>query len=385
MGTIRPVAEGVLRPSAVIGDEAEALTTVASIVRLFSENLRKDPNDTLDAAVAFLERSGLLGISVATDFGGIDASNTVLAEVSARLAELSPALAEIAVAHFSVVERIRTDGSEAQRSMLLPAVVSGLRFAQAITPIPGAQAPANSHREPRLSYRRRVLCSASANRSNWILVSTTEEGGRATPWLVPEERTWTVADDGVRRPTDMRHRLRAAGRVVIDLDPETEGQALPVPRYVPPYPLCRSIDLLLAAATHVGMARHLLTLASDHIARLRSSRIADQSEMPMLGKTIIRLKVAEAAMEQAGKAVDAAQVGGVSDHHLEAFLTTASARLVSEQAVLEARDLCTRLGCEQPTAARPNEPGSLLVESAAAELLAAVARPSLGPRDGMSL
>ncbi len=60
--------------------------------------------------VRTLARSGLLGLSVPKEFGGIDASTETLAEVFRLLAEGDPSIAQIPHSHFTFLEALRYQG-----------------------------------------------------------------------------------------------------------------------------------------------------------------------------------------------------------------------------------------------------------------------------------
>src|SRR5690606_6041437 len=94
-----------------------------------------------------------------------------------------------------------------------------------------------------------------------------------------------------------------------------EGEALVPPRGGPaPHPIWLSLDLLLAGAIRLGLARRLLGDVLNHLASTGAATDGDPFDTSHVGRAITQVKTAEAAAEQAGKTVDAAQVGGVGDH-----------------------------------------------------------------------
>jgi alkylation response protein AidB-like acyl-CoA dehydrogenase len=57
-------------------------------------------------------QSGILGISVPTEYGGADISNPFLAEVVALLSEVDSSIGQIPQNHFHILEVLRLAGSE---------------------------------------------------------------------------------------------------------------------------------------------------------------------------------------------------------------------------------------------------------------------------------
>src|SRR6478735_1952995 len=78
--------------------------------------------------VRTLARSGLLGLSVPKEFGGIDASTETLAEVFRLLAEGDPSIAQIPHSHFTFLEALRYQGSNEQKQFFYAEALSGKQF-----------------------------------------------------------------------------------------------------------------------------------------------------------------------------------------------------------------------------------------------------------------
>lgn len=92
MGTVSQLHERVRQPAHRIQSEEEALDIARSLAAAFAQQASdRDINRVLPYdEIEMLSQSGLLGISVPSEHGGIDISNSVLTEVVAVLAEADP-------------------------------------------------------------------------------------------------------------------------------------------------------------------------------------------------------------------------------------------------------------------------------------------------------
>ncbi|MGK2240910.1 MAG: alkylation response protein AidB-like acyl-CoA dehydrogenase, partial [Rhodococcus sp. (in: high G+C Gram-positive bacteria)] len=116
-----------------ITNEDEALSVASQLSDEFAAGAgvrdaqRLLPHDE----VRTLARSGLLGLSVPKEFGGIDASTETLAEVFRLLAEGDPSIAQIPHSHFTFLEALRYQGSNEQKQFFYAEALSGKQFANA--------------------------------------------------------------------------------------------------------------------------------------------------------------------------------------------------------------------------------------------------------------
>ena len=137
MGTVSQLHERLRPPAHSIQSEEEALDIARSLAAGFALQAsdrdinRVLPYDEIEA----LSQSGLLGISVPSEHGGIDISNSVLTEVVAILAEADPSIAQIPQTHFHVLEAVRIGGSEEQKASLFARAIIGDRFGGVFTKI----------------------------------------------------------------------------------------------------------------------------------------------------------------------------------------------------------------------------------------------------------
>lgn len=113
---------------------AELNDAVASLLGTMRENAAQADSEgkPSEASLAALRATGMLGLVVPREFGGLGQDALTLNRFIADLASADASIAIIAFQHFAVCCRIADWGTQAQREALLPAAASGtLMFASA--------------------------------------------------------------------------------------------------------------------------------------------------------------------------------------------------------------------------------------------------------------
>lgn len=303
MGSLSSAQGRAARTAALIATEDEALAVAGALAGVFAL-----ATDGLETRFDPLSRSGLFGISVPTEHGGIDVSNTVLAEICTLCCERSEALGAILAAHFVAVEHVRSHASDSQQSSVFSAVLAGAWLAQA-TVGPGEEplALVPSGLGWRLSGA--ALPSPHAGHADWLLVPVRHESLKAAGLLLP------AGSEGLHEAGD---RQMAFEDVLVDsaalLQSSSEAAANAVPR---------ALGLLLQAACRRGAGRRALHALLDDPACNPASA----------GLLAARLAAAGAMIAEAGRAIDAAQIGLADQHRTNAFLAAADALVAAEEAV----------------------------------------------------
>ena len=313
MGTLSSAPDRAARTAAIIATEEEAVTVAGTLGGIFA--LPAENEASAEARLDLLSRSGLFGISVPTEHGGIDVSNTVLAEVCALASACSPALGEILAAHFVATEEIRGHGSESQSSTVFSAVLAGARLARASVRR-GQTADSFSLASGGLAWRLggEAFCTPCARHADWLLVPVHREGTKVTHLLLP------ARGEGLHY---VANSCTPAAEHVLFKDVLAEGDALIQTAGEPsPHEVRRSLELLLEAARTLGAGRHAL------------QRLLDDTDGDALtaGLLSARLAAAEAMVAEAGRAIDAAQISLAGQHRTNAFLAAAAALTVTEEA-----------------------------------------------------
>ena len=351
MGTISSAPERPPRTAAVIGTEDEAITVARTVAGVFA----LPGSDTAEARLDLLSRSGLFGISVPTEHSGIDVSNTVLVAVCAEAATHSAALGEILAAHFTALEQIRSFGTEGQRNTLFSASLSGARMARAVPRRNGGALEALPLAVTGLAHRLsgEAVSTPCTRHADWMLIPVRGDGGKTAGLLLP------TRIEGLRYAANSCEPAPGGAQpveVVLFKDVAVEGDVLLHPAGdAPQPPVPHALDLLLEASRHLGAGRRAFGQCLDGAA-----------EPLRIGLLAARLAAAEAMAEEAGRAIDAAQIGLAGQHRTNAFLAATAALAVAQET---ADGIRREMSGEEKTAlsaaslAALEESGRLLMEA----------------------
>lgn len=328
MGTFSSVQSRAARTAAIIGTEDEAITVAGTVAEIFSLPAQDGAaTKTAEARLEVLSRSGLFGISVPTEHGGIDVSNTVLAEVCAVAASRSATLGEIIAAHFVAAEQIRSHASESQRGTIFSAILAGARLARASARHNNEAADTLVFTASGLAWRLagKALCTPCTRHADWVLVPARHDGVRAADLVLP---TGIEGLNYVANSCEPANGGAQPAEHVLFRDVLVDGDALLQPAGdAATHAVPRSLDLLLEAARQLGASRHALQLLVD-----------DPAGNPVAaGLLSARLAASEAMLAEAGRAVDAAQIGLAEMHRSNAFLAAVAALSVAEETFREIR------------------------------------------------
>lgn len=333
MGTISSTLDRPSRTAAVIGTEDEALTVAGTIAGIFDISASgSGATRSAEARLDLLSRSGLLGVSVLTEHGGIDVSNTVLADLCALAAVHSPTLADILAAHFVALEQIRSYGTEGQRNTAFSAALAGARFSLAQARRNGEEIDALPLVASGLAWRLNgeAHCTPCARHADWMLVPTRNDGGKLAGLLLP------TRIEGLRYVANSCEPANGASPVaehVLFKDVLIDGDALMHPlgdaaQLAVPH----SLELLLEAARQSGAGRRALACILD----------SADPDLLEVGLFSARRGAAEAMIAEAGRAIDAAQIGLAEQHRTNAFLAAAAALAVAQETTRDIRASANR-------------------------------------------
>ncbi len=315
------ISPALVRTAALIGTEDEAIAAAGSVARHFDEAISPtvtDSEETVVGSLDALSRSGLFGVSIPTEHGGIDVSNTVLAGICAILSEYSTTVGLIACAHFVALERLRSYGTEGQRSAVFTAALSGARLAR-VEAIEGEGEGAGALPIVPVGLGWRIngeaLCTPHAPHADWLLMPALDATGRPTSLLLP------ARTDGIRYvangggPGEV---VASPGERVLFRDVVAEGDALlHSPRDPSKVDVPQALDILLEAARHLGRARRDFLHIRQRVDGGAGADDVDHG-VHAIGAVSVRIAAAEATMEHGGRAVDAAQIGSAERHRTAA-------------------------------------------------------------------
>ncbi|SCB30121.1 SfnB family sulfur acquisition oxidoreductase [Rhizobium lusitanum] len=340
MGTVLQLHERVRPPAHRIQSEEEALEIARSLAVGFAlQASDRDINRVLPYdEIETLSQSGLFGISVPSEHGGIDISNSVLAEIIAILAGADPSIAQILQTHFHVLEAVRTCGSEEQKSSLFARVMAGDRFGS-VSSDAGTGGAGQSNLQlthDGLGYRLngRSFHSASVLFSDWIVMFIADAVA-----VVPRntEGVQIIDDwDGFGQRTS-GNGTTILHNIYLNVDAVlSHHEKLGQPSVID------SIGQLTHAGINLGIARSALAttieLMRAHPSTDNSLKHAadDPLIITRVGEIAVRIEAATAMVERAGSKIDAAQINLTEDHVIDAALSVAAAQTVTAEIAMEA-------------------------------------------------
>ncbi|UMY16617.1 SfnB family sulfur acquisition oxidoreductase [Methylobacterium organophilum] len=359
-GPVRPD-----RPAHVIRDDAEAIRVAHELAAQFRQDasLRdRDSRRPLAELDAF-SQSGLWSINVPRAFGGPEVSYRTLAQVIAIISAADPSIGQIAQNHLGIVAAIRTVSDPDQQALLFGEVLRGTRFGNAFSE-KGTKRAADfdtrfTDHGDHVIVRGRKFYATGALLAHLVPIVALDEQGRA--WYAIAERDapgLTVIDDW----SAFGQRGTASGTVIID-DVRVEKTHL-VPAWKG-YEKPRSdgaIFQIIQAAVDAGIARAAL---DDTIAFVREKarpwidsgqeRASDDPyTIQAIGDLTIRLHAAEALLDRAGLAIDAAVAAPDEASVAAAQLAVAESKVLTTEVAIEAANRLFELAGTRSTLAEHN-------------------------------
>jgi SfnB family sulfur acquisition oxidoreductase len=337
---IRPVAVRLLT-------EAEALAAARQLAKDFSAKAadrdasRLLPFEELDA----LSLSGLLAITVPAEYGGLDVSNTVLAEVTAILAEGDASIGQVPQNHFYILEALRNDGSEEQKTFFFGRALAGDRFGNALSERGTKTVAHYNTRITRdgLAYRINgsKFYSTGVIFADWITVFAVDEEDRLTMSFVPR------GTDGIEIVDDwdgFGQRTTGSGTTILNNVRVTADAVVHHHRGFERPTTIGSVGQIIHAAVDLGIARAAFAETIDFVKTKSrpwmDSGVERACDDPLtiakLGQIAIRLDAATATIERAGRKVDIAQIEPTEEHVVAATLAVAAAKVLTTEIALEA-------------------------------------------------
>ena len=330
-----------------IASEEEALAVARTLAAEFEGGAsRRDyeralPHEELDR----LSASGLLAITVPADYGGIDVSNAVLAEVTAILSEADSSIGQIPQNHFYILEALRHDGSEAQKRFYFGRALAGDRFGNALSEV-GTRTVGdyNTRITPdgagfRINGRK--FYSTGVLFAHWVAIFALDEADRLTRSFAPRETEGIeIVDDwdgfGQRTTGSGTTILRDVYVPADAVVPHQKGFERPG--------TIGSVGQIIHAGVDLGIARAALKetigYVRDKARPWTDSGVARAADDPLtiarIGELAIRIEAAEAMVERAGRKVDQAQVSLNAENAVAATLAVAAAKVLTTELAIDA-------------------------------------------------
>ncbi|MCF8587734.1 SfnB family sulfur acquisition oxidoreductase [Gordonia liuliyuniae] len=290
--------------------------------------------------VAALSATGLLAVTVPTDFGGPGLGARTLAEVVAIVAAADPSLAQIPQSHFVFLDSARRVGSDVLQRHLFTRVLDGARIANAQTERGGKtvvdDATTLRRRDGRLSLSGTKFYATGAVFADILAVRALGPDGGSVVAYVPADAPGVTIDgdwDGFGQ------RTTSSGTVVFD-DVDVDGDlVLDYTRLLATPSTYGTRAQLVHAAIDVGIARGALDAVPGLAQRARPWFEADverAADDPLLvaqaGDLELAVRSAEALLRAAAERIEAADGSSGADAIAEAALATAAAKVSAGRA-----------------------------------------------------
>jgi SfnB family sulfur acquisition oxidoreductase len=351
--------------AARIANEAEALSVARSLAGEFAKRAaERDRNRELPhEELAALARSGLLAITVPVAYGGIDVSNSVLAEVIAILSEADSSIGQIPQNHFYILEALRLDGSEEQKKFFFGRALAGDKFGNALSEV-GTKTVGH--------YNTKITPDGTGFRINGKKFYST--GVIFADWIV------VFADDADEKLTMSFVPKGAEGIEIVDdwdgIGQRTTGSGTTIITnvYVPADSVVRhhrgferpgtigSVGQIIQAAVDLGIARAALKDTIEFVkTKARpwmDAGVERASDDPLtiskIGQLSIRIDAATALTDHAGRKVDAAQVSPTDENVIAATIAVAGAKVLTTEIAIEATNTLFELAGTQSARAGHN-------------------------------
>ena len=310
--------------------------------------------------------SGLGGITVPREHGGLDASYETLARIFVMLCAADASLGQIPQNHFALVQNIRDNATEAQQRRWLADVLNGHRLGNA-GPERKGKADAVNHATAQVSRTRDGLrvngtrfYSTGSLFAHWIPFRAQDDEGRPVQVFVRRDAP------GVRVVDDWNafgQKTTASGSVILENVAIQEDDIVQIWRNAESASLSGPVSQLIQAAIDAGIAQEALSDAL-HFVRERGrpwvdSGVASACQDPHLIQEVGRLQTeVDAAFEvllEAARTLDAIKRAPITpESSARASVAVAQAKILTTEAALNASEQLFALAGSAATRAAHN-------------------------------
>jgi SfnB family sulfur acquisition oxidoreductase len=352
-------------PAHIIRDDVEAIAVAKRLAASFEKDAatrdrdRVWPVTELDA----FSQSGLWSINVPRAFGGPEVSYATLSKVVEIISAADSSIGQIVQNHFGVVAAIRTVSDAAQQKLLFGEVLRGVRFGNAFSEFGSKRAAdfetrftdAGDH----VIVRGRKFYATGALLAHLVPIVALDDEGRA--WYAIAERDalgLTVIDDW----SSFGQRTTLSGTVLIDdvkvpkthLVPGYKGYDRPTADGAIFQIIQVAVDTGIAQAALDETVRFVRTKSRAWVDSGLEHAWEDPYTIQAVGDLTIRLHAAQALLEKAGFAIDAAVANPTAETVAYAQIVTAEAKVLSTEIALAATNKLFELAGTRSTLAEHN-------------------------------
>jgi SfnB family sulfur acquisition oxidoreductase len=325
----------------------EAIETARALAVDFSTRASdRDANRTLPyAELDEIARSGLLAITVPAEYGGLDVSNAVLAEVTAILSEADASIGQIPQNHFYILEALRVDGSEEQKRYFFGRALSGDRFGNALSER-GTKTVADYNTRitpegPGYRVNGQKFYSTGVLFADWITVFALDPEDRLTMSFVAR------GTEGIEIIDDwdgFGQRTTGSGTTVFNnVYVNADAIVFHHKGFERPTTI-GSVGQIIHAGVDLGIARAAFAETLDFVRTQsrpwKDSGVERAADDPLtiarVGEIAIKIEAAGALIERAGRKVDVAQMDATEANVIDATLSVAAAKVLTTEVALAA-------------------------------------------------
>ncbi|WP_284317035.1 SfnB family sulfur acquisition oxidoreductase [Labrys miyagiensis] len=355
-----------LEPQAhVIRSDAEAIEVAKALAAEFAvEAAQRDRDRRLPAAeLDRFSKSGLWGITIPGTYGGAGVSWVTLTEVIKLISAADPSIGQIPQNHLAALDAIRVTASEEQKRLWFARVLQGYRlgnaFSEARSKHVGAFETTLTPEGDGYRINGEKFYATGALFAHYIHVGAVNPEGKVHLAIVPR---WAAGLAIIDNWSSFGQRTTASGNVRIDnVRVEAEGV---IPAYLGgEKPTTNgSVSQIIQAAVDAGIARGAID-ETIHFVRNHVRPWIDSGQehgyddvftIAQIGDLKIKLHAAEALLERAGRAIDAAFDDTTEEGATAAAVAVAEAKVLTTEIAILATNKLHELGGTRSTLGQYN-------------------------------
>ena len=298
------------------------------------------PVEELDA----YSQSGLWGLTVPKEYGGVGASYSTVAWVSSIIAAADSSIAQIAHNHLTLVAHIALDGTEEQKKELFGLVLDGWRFGNAFSELNSKNVAAFETRfvddGDHVIVQGEKFYTTGALLAHLVpIVAVNDQGQAALVFAQRDAPGLTVTNNW----SSFGQRTTASGRVQIEQVRVPKSRVVIIDAFHN-HTAAGAISQIIQAAIDAGIARQAIDETIDFVQTKsrpwidsdKPTAAEDVFTIQAIGDLKIKLHAAEALLERAGHLIDKAVAAPGEASVATATTATAEAKVLTTQIAIEA-------------------------------------------------
>lgn len=349
----------------VIRSDAEAIAIARELAQEFAKeaSLRDQERRLPLQEIQKYSQSGLWAINIPKAFGGAQVKYRTLAEVVKIISSVDSSLGQIAQNHWAFVEHLRLDAAPEQQKFFFELILKGIRLGNAFSE-KGSKTVADLttkiHKtEQGYEINGEKFFATGALLAHWIPIVAVDAQGRSFAAIVPRD---TTGVEIINDWSGFGQRTTASGTVRLQNVFAREEYVIPVYQaFERPTP-AGAISQFIQAAVDAGIARgaieDTIQYVRQHSRPWIDSGLEKATDDPYtianIGDLKIRLRAAEAVLDLAGDAIDAAIADTTEAHVAEATLLVAEAKVLTTEIALLATNKLFELSGTRSTLSELN-------------------------------